>query len=101
MKVLKINDRIVSVPLTLYKNKLKNNIVKYQNTKSLQAILSSYSMDEILQSVDSIFVSGEFICIPDEGRNSFILRLLQYGGANVKALNLLSLSYLGMEGGLL
>lgn len=101
MKIMKVSDRLVSVPLTIYKNNLKNNILKYMNTKQMTYILSSYSVEELLQAVDSIYVSGRFICIPDNGKNNFILRMLQYGGAGIKALNLLSISYLGMEGGLL
>ena len=101
MKILKINSRIKSIPLMLFKQELLKNIHKYQDSKSMKAILDVYSLSDIEQAVDSVYLAGDYICIPDGGRNNLILRLLQYGGAEVKALNLITLSYLGMEGGLL
>ena len=101
MKILKINSRIKSLPLMLFKQEMMNNVNKYQNTKSMKAILDVYSLSDIEQAIDSVYVAGDYICIPDGSRSNLILRLLQYGGAGVKALNIITLSYLGMEGGLL
>lgn len=98
MKVVKINKVNDIISLRVYKDVLIENINKYRDTKAMKELCNMYDFDSIISSVDSIYLSGEYICIPS---NSTILKYLQYGGKGIKALNLLSLSYMNMGGGLL
>lgn len=98
MRVLKINKVTDTISLRVYKDTLVQNIIKYKDTKAMNELCNMYDFDTILSSVDDVYVSGEYICIPS---SSLILKYLQYGGRGIKALNLLSLSYVNMGGGLL
>lgn len=69
----------------------KNKIVEMIKNQELgmQQILQMYSIDDINNSLDSIRLNQEGdLYIPEQEDSSVVLRYLEYGGENVRALHL-------------
>lgn len=95
VKILKISRGLnPSFVLHIYKQSLLQYIELYRNSESMKEIRKSYSDLDFNNAVNSIYINNEYICAESQ-----LLRLLQYGGPRIKALNLLSKAYIGMLGG--
>ena len=88
MKLLKIdyyyNGRAV---LDIYKKLLKSYIKYYSETKSIIELKKMFTEDEINETISNIYYSGGYI---ETSGDDKIIRFLEYGGPNIKALNIIS-----------
>lgn len=96
MKLFKVNHILGNMTLRLYKRKLLTLIENYDVHGAFEKC--EVAVDDMKLAVDSIYLSGGYICMPDNCRSSYILRLLEYGGPTIKALNLLTLSSVKLGG---
>lgn len=99
MKILQVKTFTPYVSLEMYKACCLDVINKRLNTLSMNEILKQYSYDDIKRAVNSIYLENNYICIPEYNQSSKILRLLQFGSNNIKALNILTLASVKMQGG--
>lgn len=65
------------------------NKFKYKDLAFSQ-VLKYYSLDDIKEAFNSIYVEDNFIKIKDNTDEDRLLRLLEFGGQNVKASHLIS-----------
>lgn len=92
MKIIMLKVKSTFIPLQAFKYQMLKNVNERLNSKAMTQVLKEYNMNDIKQAINSVYVAGNYICIPNSGKDNMILRLLQYGGPGVKALNLLTLT---------
>lgn len=97
MKLLKIDyyfggRSIVSI----YRKLLRNYILKYSNTKPIIELKKMFTDEEIEETISNIRYSGNYIFSVGDDK---ILRYLEYGGPNIKALNIISKINNNLSGG--
>lgn len=97
MKIVKVEPMINKFLTVKFKNRVKKLLQMLLNAHALDPILDEYSEDDILNSINAIYCSGSYIMLRDSSYNGKILRLLQFGGPKLKALNVLSMCSAGME----
>ena len=101
MQLIKTNTIVSNEMLKIYKQRIMSYVNLYKETKSMINILKEFSIEDIERTVESIYVINGIIQSPSNSRQDYLLRLLQYGGKNVKALNILSLASVGLEGSII
>ena len=100
MKIFKVNSIVGKETLTLLKKQMRLHLNRYAKSGALNNILEEFEMYDIQSAIDSIYLIGNHICIPDNTRDGYILRLLEYGGPKIKALNLMTRLGVRMGGSL-
>lgn len=91
MQVVSVKSNLPSsIYLKLYRVQCWKNVLDYINTKSMQEILKHYSLEDINDAISCIHINNGSVNIPDGNRFGLLLRLLQFGGYRVKALNILT-----------
>lgn len=92
MKLMQIMSEINPQMIkAMYKSSIKELIktrIKNQDL-IIKSILSQYSERQILQAIEDIYIYNDYLCIPENTRNSKILRLLEFGGEGIASLGLL------------
>lgn len=66
-----------------------NNLVD-SNSLGLFQILDKYNINEIKEAINSITISNNYLIVPEQTKASVILRYLEYGGEDIKAIHFLS-----------
>lgn len=59
----------------------------YKNTEAMIEIKKEFNDDNFRNALSQIYIDGDYICYNASNR---LLRLLEFGGPNIKALNILS-----------
>ena len=100
MKIVKINALIGNVVLKRFKEILRNEIETLIDSGILDKVMQYVNKDDILNSVNSIYISGDYLAVSNsyEGK---IIRLLHFGGPGLKATNILTTCERKLKGGLL
>ena len=87
MIIMELPSCLSSTVVRALRSRVMQNLYKARTTKAVNELFNQYSKDEIEDSLFDIYIDGNYICI--DSRNK-ILRLLEYGGPKIKALNLIS-----------
>lgn len=73
--------------LRMYKSMLVKLMDEYESTKAMSEINRVFNKQDIDVALASIYIDGPYIVTNSSNR---LLRLLEFGGPNIKALNLLT-----------
>lgn len=87
MIIMEIPSCLRSIVLKTVRSRVMENLYKVKETKAVKELLNQYNKNEIEDSLMDIYIDGNYICM--DSRNK-ILRLMEYGGPKIKALNLIS-----------
>lgn len=89
MIVLKVNSLIGNIELNLFKNEVQKMITELLSSGMFDKILTEFSEEDILSSVNGLYLSGAYIRLSST-KDGKLLRYLNFGGPNLKATNVLS-----------
>lgn len=89
MKIMKVNSLIGNIVLINYKRAVYDMIKEYIKSGQLDNILEEFSESELLQSVNGLYLSGEYIRLSNS-KDGKLLRLLNFGGPRLRATNILN-----------
>lgn len=89
MIVMKVNYLIGNIELELFKNEVQKMINVLIKSGMLDKVLKEFSEEDLLSSVNGLFLSGDYIRLSNT-KNGKLLRYLNFGGPNLKATNVLS-----------
>ena len=64
----------------------------YGGSISVMQVSQLYSESEIYDAIHSIYINGNNLEIPERGRNSEIMRYLEFGGEEVRPMHLITKS---------
>lgn len=89
MRIARINSLIGYIILNRFKERVKEAINDLINSGLIDDLLNDIKKDELLDSINAIYLSGDSLMI-ENSYEGMILRLLQYGGPKIKATHILT-----------
>ena len=84
-----LSPRLLKTYYKMIFKDLFNRSMKH-NRKATKQLLNAFTLEEIYNSVESIYLRNRNLYAPDKGHNGLVLRYCEFGGQDVDALHLLS-----------